>query len=53
MKDKLIEKLNTGDVGAFEYLMREYSGYVFAVVRNHSAGVLSYEDMEELTADTL
>ncbi len=52
MKDKLIEKLNIGDVAAFEELIREYSGYVFAVVRNHSAEMLSHEDMEELTADT-
>lgn len=52
MKDKLIEKLNNGDICAFEKLMREYSGYVFAVVRNHSKDILTYEDMEELTADT-
>lgn len=52
MKDRLIEKLRHGDAAAFEALMKKYAAYVYAVVKNHSAGLLTHEDIEELTADT-
>ncbi len=56
MKDKLIEKLIQGDAHAFEMVMARYAGYVFAVARNHSrgsgGGMLTEEDIEELTVDT-
>lgn len=52
MKDILVARLNAGSVAAFEKIMRRYSGYVFAVIRNHSRGALSREDMEELVSDT-
>lgn len=52
MKDKLIEKLNSGDVRAFEQIVTEYGGYVYSVVKRRSGGLLSPEDAEELTADT-
>ena len=51
MKDKLIEKLKSGDERSFEEVMWKYAGYVYAVVRNHSAGLLTQEDMEELVSD--
>lgn len=50
--DKLIKKLNSGNVRAFEQIMRDYSGYVSVVIRNHSKELLSREDMEELLSDT-
>lgn len=52
MKDMLVARLSAGSVSAFEKIMRRYSGYVLAVIRNHSRGALSYEDMEELVSDT-
>ena len=52
MKDKLIEKLKEGNTHAFEMIMTKYSGYVWAVVRNHSHDMLTAEDIEELTIDT-
>lgn len=52
MKDKLIRKLNSGSVKAFEQIVHKYGGYVYAVVRNHSGGLLSAEDIEELVSDT-
>lgn len=52
MKDKLIEKLKNGDQETFEEVMWKYAGYVYAVVRNHSAGLLTPEDTEELVSDT-
>lgn len=52
MKDKLIEKLNKGSVKALEQIIRQYDDYVFYVIRNHSGGVLSKEDIEELASDT-
>lgn len=50
--DKLIKKLNSSSIGAFEQIMRGYSGYVSAVIRNHSRELLSREDMEEILSDT-
>lgn len=52
MKDKLILKLNKGNVNALEQIIRQYDDYVFFVIRNHSGGVLSKEDIEELASDT-
>lgn len=52
MKDRLIAKMSAGSTDAFEKIMRKYSGYVLAVIRNHSRGVLSREDHEEILIDT-
>ena len=52
MSDKLTEKLNRGDVKAFERIMKEYAGYVFYVIGRHSCGILTREDMEEIADDT-
>ncbi len=52
MKDKLVEKLIGSDVRAFEQIVKKYGRYVFRVVRNHSGGMLTREDEEEITNDT-
>ncbi len=52
MKDRLILKLNSGNVRAFEQIIAKYSGYVFAVIRNHTRGLLTKEDIEEVAEDT-
>ena len=52
MKDKLVEKLIGSDVRAFEQIVKKYGRYVFRVVKNHSKGLLSREDEEEITNDT-
>ncbi len=52
MKDKLVERLVCGDVHAFEQIVRKYGRYVFKVVCNHSGGLLTKEDTEEITNDT-
>ena len=52
MKDKLVEKLIGSDVRAFEQIVKKYGRYVFRVVGNHSGGLLTREDEEELTNDT-
>lgn len=52
MKDRLVARLNAGSVSAFEKIMRKYTGYVFAVIRNYSHDLLSREDIEELVSDT-
>lgn len=40
MRDRLILKLNSGSVKAFEQIMKKYSRYVFAIIRNHTKGLL-------------
>ena len=52
MEDKLIKKLNKGDVKAFEQIISTYSGYVISIVNRRSGGLLSAEDAEEIAADT-
>lgn len=52
MKDKLITKLKGGDAAAFEEIMRRYAGYVYAVIRSHSRGMLTPEDIDEAAQDT-
>jgi len=52
MKDKLIEKLNAGDVLTFERIVTRYGGYVLSVINRRSGGFLTYEDAEEIASDT-
>lgn len=52
MKDRLLVKLKSGNVRAFENIISRYGGYVLKVIRNHSMGQLSNEDCEELLDDT-
>ena len=52
MEDKLIKKLNKGDVKAFEQIISTYRGYVISIVNRRSGGLLSAEDTEEIAADT-
>ena len=52
MRDKLIEKLNRGDVRAFERIVKEYGGYVISVINRRSGGMLTREDTEEIASDT-
>lgn len=48
---RLLEAVRRGSQDAPEMLVRQYSAYVVAVVRNRSGGYLSPEDEEELASD--
>ncbi len=52
MRDRLILKLNSGNVRAFEQIMGKYSKYVFSIAKNHAKGLLTREDLEEVVEDT-
>ena len=51
MDEELLRRLQDRDSGALEQTIRRYDGYVYAIIRNRSAGRLSAEDAEELTSD--
>lgn len=51
MDEELLRRLQKQDSGALEAAIRRYGGYVYAIIRNRSAGALSAEDAEELTSD--
>lgn len=52
MKDKrLILKLKKKDPKALDALIKEYSPYVFTIIRNISDEAFTDEDVEELSAD--
>ena len=51
MDEELLRRLQKRDSGALEAAIRRYGGYVYAIIRNRSAGTLSAEDAEELTSD--
>ena len=50
MDEELLRRLQKRDSGALEAAIRRYGGYVYAIIRNRSAGTLSAADAEELTS---
>lgn len=48
---KLLHAMQNGSKAALEMLMDRYSGYVYRIIENQGRGMLSPEDVEELTAD--
>ena len=48
---EIIQKLKRREEEGLRDLMKQYSGYVAAIVCNISQGILSVEDVEELSAD--
>lgn len=48
---EIIQKLKRREEDGLRDLMKQYSGYVAAIVCNISQGILSVEDVEELSAD--
>lgn len=50
-EEKLLRALGDGDVTALERIMKKYSGYVFTVTRNFSRGLLSNEDIDEISVE--
>lgn len=50
-EQRLEECLKNGDLKALEKIMRYYTGYVCAVARNFSGGILSEDDIDELAID--
>lgn len=48
---RLAAALKKGDTVALEKLMRGYTGYVCTVISNFSRGMLSLEDIDDLTQD--
>ena len=48
---EIIQKLKHREEDGLRDLMKQYSGYVAAIVCNISQGSLSVEDVEELSAD--
>lgn len=51
-EDKLIKKLQKKNVKAFEYLVKNYTGYVSTIVYNIIGQYMTIQDIEEITADT-
>lgn len=52
MKDyELIQLLAAGEEEGLRALMKQYAGYVTAILCNMSGGILTTEDVEELSAD--
>lgn len=49
--EKLLRRLKDSRKDALEQAIKRYGGYVYAVIRNRSAGILPPEDVEELTSD--
>lgn len=50
-EQRLTERLKNGDLKALEKIMSFYTGYVCAVARNSSGGVLSEDEIDELAID--
>lgn len=50
-EEKLLRALGNGDVRALERIMKKYSGYVCTVTRNFSRGLLSDEDIDEISVE--
>lgn len=50
-EEKLLRALGDGDVTALERIMKKYSGYVCTVTRNFSRGLLSNEDIDEISVE--
>lgn len=51
-EDRLIKKLQKKNVKAFEYLVKNYTGYVSTIVYNIVGQSMTIQDVEEVTADT-
>jgi RNA polymerase sigma-70 factor (ECF subfamily) len=51
-EEKLIKKLHDKNVKAFEYLVKNYTGYVSTIVYNIIGQSMTIQDVEEVTADT-
>lgn len=49
--EKLLRRLKDNRKDALEQTIKRYGGYVYAIIRNRSAGLLPSEDVEELTSD--
>ena len=50
-EEKLLRALADGSKKALERIMKKYSGYVCTVARNFSHGVLSEEDIDEISVE--
>ena len=51
MENNLAVRLRDNDEKALDNIIEKYSSYVFTVVRNFSASVLTEEDIEEIVID--
>lgn len=51
-EEKLVKRLQQKNVKAFEYLVKNYTGYVSTIVYNIIGSSMTVQDVEEVTTDT-